>query len=128
MAANIKTLAQTLIGNAFDNEIVAGIAQAGTLTRQTQGTYAAGGDRTDTTTAFTLQVVFKNYSRFAVTASNGGILEKDLKAIFPPVTNLTEIVPTTDRLTVGGVDYQIIGAETKFMGSTPMMFVCQVRR
>ena len=128
MAANIKTIAQTLIGNAFDNEIVAGIAQAGTLTRQTQGTYSAGGDRTDTTTAFTIQVVFKNFSRFAVAASNGGILEKDLQAIFPPVTNLTEIVPTTDRLTVASVDYQIIGAETKFMGSTAMVFVCQVRR
>ena len=102
-----------------------------TLTRKTTGTFdpVSGSTTGDTSQAYTVYGITKNYTRFNMGNSfndtNSMVLSGDKEALIDAVT----VVPMlSDVLTIMGVDWVVVSINETSPQGVPLMYSCQIRK
>lgn len=123
----LKSTIQDAVSAAFD--AVSDLTVSITRTRTTRGAYSpSGGTYSETTVDTSTTGLISRFTEAEVISSGGTIQRDDLKVIIECTSTLLDLDPTTDTLTIGGNEYQIINVETPEVGGSGLVLKAQVRQ
>lgn len=118
------SLANALRGAAKAALAVEGLGAAVTLTRTTNVYDPATGTNTPTTTTYAGRGAAEKYSDGLV---DGTLIKAGDRKVLVQLTDTSITPATTDRLTIGGVQYTIVKVDPINAGATAVAYQIQAR-